>query len=490
MFDHSFFMSPKSKQLRLLFLFFLYFFASWGTLWGAVDLKNIFKDSIHQPLSADLGGSVEKKDGLKRTQTILKSSPEKSLVYSQSVTFIVRVLPVHLMEKTPSGTIRLEINRRPLFDAKTLVNGSALITTSAIPVTRHKQHDFMAIYSGDQHYEGSKDLLQLSVFPAHTTSKFKSQPALSKLNEPVAFKVKVDAAPPATATPNGSIQFFIDGSNVSTVPLDASGHASFSTSELSVGIHTIEAIYQGNENFIPSKVEMSQEVGKAYPVTQFTSSENPSLFGQAIALTAKITSAAGVPSGQVQFRINGIDSGKPIFLNGSGQAAYNIQNLPSGQYNVEAYYLGDHNFHPSNMSITQKINKIKTETELTALKNIMAYGEPVKVTAVVTSETTQPVGFIQFKVNGEDADGPQTLSKSGQAAMAFDQLGAGSYQIEACYLGNENFNPSAAILNQQVNKAETSLPISSSENPSLLPNAPPSPSIDPNDLPEKEEAKN
>jgi len=47
----------------------------------------------------------------------------------------------------------------------------------------------------------------------------------------------------------GSVSFR-DGSTVlATVPVDANGRASFSTSSLSVGIHTITATYSNGTNF-------------------------------------------------------------------------------------------------------------------------------------------------------------------------------------------------------------------------------------------------
>ena len=89
----------------------------------------------------------------------------------------------------------------------------------------------------------------------HTTTTLVVQPASSAFGSSVTFTATVaPATPNPDLSPTGTISFFLDGqaTAVATVPLGANGMASFSTSGLGAGHHTVVARYSGDTNFFPS----------------------------------------------------------------------------------------------------------------------------------------------------------------------------------------------------------------------------------------------
>src|SRR5690606_40271599 len=66
-------------------------------------------------------------------------------------------------------------------------------------------------------------------------------------------------------TPTGTITFLIDGGSPTSVPLDGSGQASFTTSSLSMGTYTIEASYSGDAIFAASNATPLTQVVNAVP---------------------------------------------------------------------------------------------------------------------------------------------------------------------------------------------------------------------------------
>jgi hypothetical protein len=81
----------------------------------------------------------------------------------------------------------------------------------------------------------------------------------SVLNQSVTFTAAV--APQAgSAVPTGTVQFQIDGVNSGGLVSLSGGQASFATSALSVGTHTISALYSGNGNFLASTGTLTQSV--------------------------------------------------------------------------------------------------------------------------------------------------------------------------------------------------------------------------------------
>jgi hypothetical protein len=68
----------------------------------------------------------------------------------------------------------------------------------------------------------------------------------SQLNQSVTFAATVTPALSGIETPTGTVQFQIDGANVGSPLTLVNGSASFSTSSLAVGNHTIMAVYSGD----------------------------------------------------------------------------------------------------------------------------------------------------------------------------------------------------------------------------------------------------
>ena len=70
-----------------------------------------------------------------------------------------------------------------------------------------------------------------------------------------------------------------------------------------------------------------------------TDNKNPTKVGQLVVFTATVTAKAGVPTGTVQFMVDGRKAGVPIRLNGKGQAMWRTESLKPGRHEVAARYI-------------------------------------------------------------------------------------------------------------------------------------------------------
>jgi len=77
-----------------------------------------------------------------------------------------------------------------------------------------------------------------------TTTTLKSSENPSTQGDSVTFTAQVSGG-----TPSGTVQFSVDGTVVDTVSLATDGTATYTTSGLSVGTHTIVAVYSGDNSF-------------------------------------------------------------------------------------------------------------------------------------------------------------------------------------------------------------------------------------------------
>jgi uncharacterized repeat protein (TIGR01451 family)/fimbrial isopeptide formation D2 family protein len=248
---------------------------------------------------------------------------------------------------------------------------------------------------------------------------------------------------------------------------------------LAVGNHTITTNYAGDGNFNGSTGSLTgnpQVVNKTNTTTAVTSSQNPSVFGQAVTFTATVSAVApgsGTPTGTVTF----LDGGSPIgtgTLSG-GIATFTTSALAVGNHTITTSYAGDSNFNGSTGSLTgnpQVVNKADTATTVTSSQNPSVFGQSVTFTATVSAVAPgsgTPTGTVTF-LDGGSPIGTGTLS-GGIATFTTSALAVGNHTITTNYAGDGNFNGSTGSLTgnpQVVNKANTATTVTSSVNPSVF----------------------
>src|SRR5439155_1053879 len=90
-----------------------------------------------------------------------------------------------------------------------------------------------------------------TTLPGTTTGVDSSiNPSVS--GQPVTFTATVTAKSPAAGTPTGTVTFKDGSRTLGTGTLDGSGQATFVTSTLALGSHSITATYGGSSTFNPS----------------------------------------------------------------------------------------------------------------------------------------------------------------------------------------------------------------------------------------------
>src|SRR5262249_6344797 len=127
-----------------------------------------------------------------------------------------------------------------------------------------------------------------------------------------------------------------------------------STNGLSVGSHSITAVYGGDANDVGSSSSaVVVTVNKLATNTSVSSSLNPSNSGQSVTFTAPVTPAAA--SGSVEFK-DGATLLGTVALSG-GVAAFATSSLAVGSHSITAVYGGDGNDNGSTSAVlTQVVN--------------------------------------------------------------------------------------------------------------------------------------
>lgn len=170
------------------------------------------------------------------------------------------------------------------------------------------------------------------------------------VGQPVTFTAHVSSG---TGIPNGDLVNFYDGyTYLQSVPL-SNGMASFTTSSLKAGGHSIEALYMGDATHKRSSKRTQETISKYPTMTTLSSSLNPSTLGQAVTFTANVAGSGPPPTKKVFF-FDGSTSIGATTVNG-GVAKLTLSTLAAGTHSITARYVGDAGNAPSTSAVLSQV---------------------------------------------------------------------------------------------------------------------------------------
>ena len=385
------------------------------------------------------------------TQVASSANPS---VFGQSVTFLVSVSPSS-GSGTPTGTVMFGDGATTL-GTISLSSGQATFTTSSLALGAHT---ITAAYGGDTNFPASSGSVTQTVNQAVTGTTISSSPNPAVAGQSVTFTATVSPLAPGSGTPTGSVTFTDGATTLGTAGLNSSGQAMLTVPSLSPGTHSVAGQYGGDPNFASSSSAGSgggggftQTVNPAMTNTTVTSSANPSVFGQAVLLTASVSVVApgsGTPGGTAVFMDGSATIGSAT-LNG-GQASLSVPLFSVGSHSITAVYGGNNSFAGSSSgTLSQTVNKASTNTTLSSSVNASILNQSTTFTAnvsVVAPGNNTPTGSVTFK-DGSTTLGSVTLS-GGQAMFTTSSLVVNAHSIIAAYSGDNNFSGSASASRTQ-----------------------------------------
>ena len=159
------------------------------------------------------------------------------------------------------------------------------------------------------------------------------------LGNPVRFTAVV--ASMNGVEPTGQVEFISNGTLLGTSSLSG-GQASFTTSNLDLGVNRISVSYSGDSYFVPADSGGIDVTNRAPSSTAITLPAGNAIAGNAVTFTATISPImhAVAPTGTVQFFDNGKQLGNAVPV-GGGSAVLTTNALSGGNHQFAAAYSGD-----------------------------------------------------------------------------------------------------------------------------------------------------
>jgi hypothetical protein len=263
---------------------------------------------------------------------------------------------------SPSGTQYARANLS--LSSGTNLNGTWTGTTTIPAYSEGGTWAVTYVYVGDNvgnYQEYYTDQLQAMGFPTQlivnegTSVGLTSSANPSSYAQPVTFTATVSGS---GITPTGTVNFNDGSTTIGSGTLNASGVATFTTSLLAVGTHSIVAAYLGDSNNpAANSPPVSQVVNQAATATTVTSSVNPSTYGHPVKFTAAVSFANGTPPNgeSVVFHDGQTRLGTGTLSNGT--ATFATPKLRAGVHHIWVSYAGDANLTGSNSAALRQVVK-------------------------------------------------------------------------------------------------------------------------------------
>lgn len=373
----------------------------------------------------------------------------------------------------PAGaSITLQDNGSVFATLSSNTSGIVTFTTSSLTVG---SHTLIAAYAGDANNAAAQSQPRTVVVQqAKTGTTLTSNQTPSVVSTALTLHAIVTST---VASPGGSIQFQDGTVLLGTIPVSPTGDASFTLSTLSVGAHTLSAVYSGDINHAgSSSAPLTQQVVQPTSLSLQTS-KNPSIASLPVDLTARLIltgtgggSSSVLPTGTITFL-----DGTSVLSKGTlstnalstNALSFHTTSLAVGTHNITANYAGDSNFEPSTSTVlVQVVNNASTNAVLNVSSSNLAYGGNLSLTALLTGTGSAITGPVVF-FDGTTSIGQAVLDANGTASIDTTALSPDIHSLVASYAGDANNAKSvSSAVRVQVRQSGQIIVVSSS-NPSL-----------------------
>jgi hypothetical protein len=190
-----------------------------------------------------------------------------------------------------------------------------------------------------------------------TSTSMTAAPNPANLGQSVTLTAAVSPHP--TGVSLGTVSFYSGESLLGSGDVNSSGVATFSTTTLAAGAHSLKAVYSGNPGLTGSTSNTFAETISPLvsTATALTAAPSPVDDGQSVMLTATVSPApTGSSLGTVSF-YNGSTLLGTGTVNASGVATFPTTSLPAGILRLTAVYSGNSGFAASTSSpFTETVN--------------------------------------------------------------------------------------------------------------------------------------
>ena len=352
------------------------------------------------------------KNSLSKTEITINKN---NTIYGEEITVTAKVTP------GATGNVTFKVDNQEI--TANLINGTAKATFNKINAGLQT---ITARYNGDNIYQGSANNIQVNINKAQSNITIITSEIVEGENILIYAVVNDDAT--------GNVTFRILGLYSPRNKTISNGNASWLISPLTSGSYTINAYYNGDNNYLSSNTTKILVINQTRSILKV----NVEIGENEIIFSATLKTEDGKPiTGNVTLELNK-EFYKIVITDGVGFRSFD--KLPEGKYTYSATYKGTDKISRATDNGTFEIKSVEYNVILNAPDVKMTYHDGTRFIATLTDKQGNPIrdAPIEITINGKTYT--KTTDEKGVVSLGLS-LDSGIYTVTVNFKGLLNYTP-------------------------------------------------
>ena len=352
------------------------------------------------------------KNSLSKTEITINKN---NTIYGEEITVTAKVTP------GATGNVTFKVNNQEI--TSNLINGTAKATFNKINAGLQT---ITARYNGDNIYQGSANNIQVNINKAQSNITIITSEIIEGQNVRIYAVVNDDAT--------GNVTFRILGLYSPRNKTISNGNASWLISPLTSGSYTINAYYNGDNNYLSSNTTKILVINQTRSILKV----NVEIGENEIIFSATLKTEDGKPiTGNVTLELNK-EFYKIVITDGIGSRSFD--KLPEGKYTYSATYKGTDKISRATDNGTFEIKSVEYNVILNAPDVKMTYHDGTRFIATLTDKQGNPIrdAAIEITINGKTYT--KTTDEKGVVSLGLS-LDSGIYTVTVNFKGTADYTP-------------------------------------------------
>jgi len=256
------------------------------------------------------------------------------------------------------------------------------------------------------------------------------------------------------SVPTGTIEFQ-DGSSAlgTAVTLDSTGKATYTSTTLAPGTHSLTAVYSGDSTYPAGNAAQSLVVNGLTASVKVTPSPASITTAMSLSVTVAVTGSGATPTGTVTLSGGGYNSSAATLSGGSASITIPANSLSAGSDTLTVSYSGDANYSPATgtSAAPETVTTPLTPTvKVTPSPASITTAMSLSVTVAVTGSGATPTGTVTLSGGGYTSSAATLSGGSASITIPANSLSVGSDTLTVSYSGDANYGPATGSASETV----------------------------------------
>jgi hypothetical protein len=296
--------------------------------------------------------------------------------------------------------------------------------------------------TGCGNYAGTGYVAKISA-TGTATVVLAASPSPVAAGQTVTLTASVTPTATYASVPTGTIEFQ-DGGNVlgTVVTLDSTGKATYTSTTLTPGTHSLTAVYSGDNTYPAGNASQSLAVNGLTATVKVTPSPASITTAMSLSVTVAVTGSGATPTGTVTLSGGGYNSSAATLTGGSATIVIPANSLSAGSDTLTVSYSGDANYSQATGTSSVTVTAPATPAiTVTPASNSIDAAASLSVTVTVGgSGGVTPTGTVTLTGGGYTSAAAALVNGSVTIVIPANSLALGNDTLTASYSGDSNYS--------------------------------------------------